>query len=92
MIYDHLFELFQLIGYLRIYLGLFQPTYAEAADPNYIPLVHDSRTRQTYEELKVSQSNLDTNECTHIADSVLIDLPNEGYTNLAEKNPYVNAP
>lgn len=54
--------------------------------------MHDSRTRQTYEELKVSQSNLDTNECTHIADSVLIGLPNEGYTNLAEINRYVNAP
>lgn len=73
-------------------MALFQPIYAEAANPNYILPVHKSSTRQTYEELKVTQTNLDANDCSHNTDTVVIGLPNQGYTNLAEMNPNVNAP
>lgn len=99
MIYDHFFERFLVdISYFRIHLificsaGLFQPIYAEAVDPNYIALVHESSTHQTYEELKMTQTNFDASECSHNKDSVVIGLPNQGYANLAGMNPYVNAP
>ena len=86
-----------MISYFRIhfisicFVVLFQPIYAEVSDPNYIPLVLENNTRQTYEELNVTQTNLDVSERSYNTNSVVIGLPNQGYANLGEINPHVNA-
>lgn len=75
-----------------LFVGLFQLIYAEVADPNYIPLIPGRYTCQTYQELNSTYKNLETNGCSNNPTPVRIDITNEGYTNLKEMNPYINAP
>ena len=75
-----------------LFVGLFQPIYAEVADPNYIPLMPGSYTCQTYQEFNSTHTNLETNECSNNTAPATIGIASQGYTNLKGMNPYINAP